>query len=185
MLPEVLQHIDDRRPHLARRSQGTTMISVAPDAAVPLRRPIDRTGAAPGQPLDAAGQRLAAICFDHQMDVVGLDRKVDYAKADAIGSCKRTPQHRKNRIRSKRRQVSTASERHENRMLVIVSRSLDVRNARSYVAGFTARATTASSPAVREREIELPEPAACHLDLALFRPERQDVAEPMSTRAAR
>jgi hypothetical protein len=85
VLPKVLQHVDDRRTHLARRPQGTAVVPVAPDAPTALRGTVDRSGAPPGQTLESSRERLAPVRLDHEMNVISLNREVDEAKVRSIG----------------------------------------------------------------------------------------------------
>jgi hypothetical protein len=54
MLPDILQHVDERVPDLARRREDARMISVGPQLPTPTERAIDRLGDTDGEPLKAA-----------------------------------------------------------------------------------------------------------------------------------
>jgi hypothetical protein len=54
MLPDILQHVDERVPDLARCREDARMISVRPQLPTPTERAIDRPGDTDGEPLKAA-----------------------------------------------------------------------------------------------------------------------------------
>ena len=168
VLPKVLQHVDDRRTHLARRPQRTPVVPVAPDAPVALRGAVDRSGAAPGQALDSARERFAPVRFDHEMNVIGLNREVDDAKVRSIGQRQGSSERGKRRLRSKRRQPPVATKCDEDRMVVVIMRSSDVPDARPPGVGLSTGSLATPSSGGRNRKVQLLGSPTCRLDLALF-----------------
>jgi hypothetical protein len=79
------------------------MVPIAPNASSTPRCSIDRPGAAPGQALDSTRQRPPGIRLDDEMDVVGLNRKMNHAKVDAIGSRQGAAQRPKSSVCAQRR----------------------------------------------------------------------------------
>ena len=80
MLAEVVQHVDQRIPHLSWRGEGTRVIAVAKDATLSPEDAIGGLGDADGEPLDAAGEGSGAVGFDQQVHVIGLHAELRQRK---------------------------------------------------------------------------------------------------------
>jgi hypothetical protein len=61
------------------------MIARAPDRAAPPAAPIDGTGATNREPLQPAGERRRRVCFDDEVQMVGLHGELDDAERVAAG----------------------------------------------------------------------------------------------------
>jgi hypothetical protein len=74
--PPVVQHVDERVPDLARRAQQSDVIAVSPDAPATLERAVDRFRQAHDQSADSGSERLRAVGFDDQVQVISLDAEL-------------------------------------------------------------------------------------------------------------
>lgn len=80
MLSKVEEHVGQGQAHLTRRAQGVGVVAVAPDGAAATAGAVDCPGAANGEALQATHKRLGVVGLDDEVDVVGLDGEVSYAK---------------------------------------------------------------------------------------------------------
>ena len=80
MFSEVLQHVDQRVPDLARGRERAGMIAVVPDLSAAAEQAIDRLRHANDESLDAAAERGAAVGFEEQVHVIVLHAEVENAE---------------------------------------------------------------------------------------------------------
>jgi hypothetical protein len=85
VLAEVVQHVHEGIPYLARRAEHAGVISVAPDSATPPEHPIHGFRDADCEPTDTALEARRLVCFDQEMQVVNLNAEVQDAKSFATG----------------------------------------------------------------------------------------------------
>ena len=111
MLTKILQHIDDRRAHLAGCVKCTGMVAVGPDSTASGRSAVDTAGAAAGEALKSPGEGAAIVGFDHEMKVVSLNGEVDDPEVGTIGPCERLVQDREDPFRSQGRQAAIRTKR--------------------------------------------------------------------------
>jgi hypothetical protein len=80
MFLPVLKNVHDAGPDLVGCTEGASVISIAPDPPCSARRSIDRSRRPNDKRANSEGQRAPITGLDHEMNVIGLDRKVDHSK---------------------------------------------------------------------------------------------------------
>jgi hypothetical protein len=81
VLPEVEQHVDHARPHLARRRERPGVIPVADDLPLAAEDTVDGERQADRQPMNAAAGTACLVSLDDEVTVVLLNRKLDHPEA--------------------------------------------------------------------------------------------------------
>jgi hypothetical protein len=84
VLPAVLEDIDDGLPGLARRAQIVGVVSVGDHAAGAPGHAIELARHAHTESLHGPPEGDLVIRLDEEMEVIGLDREVDDARAESI-----------------------------------------------------------------------------------------------------
>jgi hypothetical protein len=87
MFLPVLKNVHDAGPDLVGCSESASVISIAPDPPCSACRSIDRSRRPNDKRANSEGQRAAVTGLDHEMNVIGLDRKVDHPKAIGRRDC--------------------------------------------------------------------------------------------------
>ena len=85
MLSEVQEDVGHGPPDLARGPELACVIAVTPDGAMAVSGAVNGECAADDQSLQTTSQRPGIIPFNNQMDVVGLNGKMNYAESSPIG----------------------------------------------------------------------------------------------------
>jgi hypothetical protein len=80
MLSEVLEHVHERVPHLARRPQQVRVVAPIPDPSPPLQYAVDGAGHPDRESLHPAREPRRCICLHQQMEMIGLNAEVEQAE---------------------------------------------------------------------------------------------------------
>jgi hypothetical protein len=81
VLPEVEQHVDHTRAHLAGRRQGAGVVPIADDLPFASEDAVDGQRQSNRQPVHAATGTARLVPLDDEVPVVLLDREVNYPEA--------------------------------------------------------------------------------------------------------
>jgi len=81
MLPPVLQHINQRVAHLARRPEGSGVVSIGPYPTAAPEDAVQTLCDPDGEALKPAREGTAIRRFHDEMDVVVLDGELEHAQA--------------------------------------------------------------------------------------------------------
>jgi len=92
MLPEVVEHVHEGRADLARRSEKSRVIPVAPDTSATTEGSIHRLGDADGEALHAAREQCRAVGFRDEVQMICLDAEGHDAEARRARGTERRPQ---------------------------------------------------------------------------------------------
>lgn len=76
MLPPVLQHVDQRVAHLARRAEWTRVVAICPYRTVASEDAIHGFGDAHREPLASPDETVRAVRLNEKMDVISLHAEV-------------------------------------------------------------------------------------------------------------
>jgi hypothetical protein len=77
MLSKIGEHIRKRTPRRARTREHAPVPAIRPQLAPSRNEAIDGASDAHRQPAHSAGKRVLVVCFHQEMEVVGLNRKLD------------------------------------------------------------------------------------------------------------
>jgi hypothetical protein len=76
VLAPVVEHVDQRVPHFARRPEHPRVISVSPNRAATVEGSVHSLGNPDGETLKAAAKTRRTIRFDEQVHVIALDAEL-------------------------------------------------------------------------------------------------------------
>jgi len=152
------------------------MVAVRPDPTVSRSDTIDGAGATAGEALKSSGESAAVVRFDHEMEVISLNGEMDDAEVGSMRASERVAEDGEDPFRSQGWQPAIGTESDQDGMAAIVLLPRDVPDAREPSVWFATRSGPTTTPCGRRGKRELSRRPACHLDLALFRPGRADVA---------
>jgi len=76
MLLEVVEDVDERIAHFARRSKQSRVIPVRPERTAPPAQPVHEAGDPDGQPAHTALESHWFVRFHHQVQMIPLDAEV-------------------------------------------------------------------------------------------------------------
>jgi hypothetical protein len=176
MLAEVEQHIDERRPHLARRAQVVGVVAVTPHAPPAVNGAVDGARTTDRQPLRPAGEREGALCLDDEVDMVGLHAEVDDAEERLAGRSDRALDGGADGGRAERRKPTVSAQGDVDGMPGVMNGARGVRR-RGPRSGTPAPGVRApATPGAGRREGELLSDTAAHRRTASCRPRWREVA---------
>jgi hypothetical protein len=81
VLSPVVQHVDQRIPHLSRRAELAGVIPISPHGTAAAQQAVDGASQPDRQALNAADEARVRISLDEQVHVVGLHTEVHNAEA--------------------------------------------------------------------------------------------------------
>jgi len=131
------------------------VVAIGPDAALAAGGAVDGAGAADGQALEAADERLAGVALDDQVHVVHLDAEVNHPEFVAAGGSEGLAHGGVDGPRAKVRDSGAGAEGHVTGMPGIVGGASVVGHAGAAGSGFATGAAAFSAPGARGGELEL------------------------------
>lgn len=161
VLARVAQHVAQRVPHLAWRTQDAVLVAVDEDTAPAPPEPVQSAGHADREPLQAARQGGPAGAFDDQVQMIRLHAVVHQAKAAALAA--------RNNRGSQRRVLLQAAQRREPRLHAhrhfhwkpgSERRASAVRHVRALAVRLGSRTLAPSAPTVGKLKPRLPQSRA-------------------------
>jgi hypothetical protein len=121
----VEQDISERIAHFARRSQHAHVVAIRENRTGSREHPVHRFREPRTDRLHAAPERVPAVGFDDQMDVIALDRVVVQSEAVSSARCgERALDLKDGAHRAERGNTVSHSERH------VAGKAIDDRSAR-------------------------------------------------------
>ena len=127
MLPEVVEYVHERPADLARRSEESRVISVAPHTSATTEGSIHRLGDADGESLDAACEQHLAFRLGDEVEMVCLDAEGHDPKARRARGPERRPQDGQQSLVPEGRDVDASPQRHVGRASTVMWRAPCVR----------------------------------------------------------
>jgi len=182
MLSKVKEDVDEAVAHFSRRLQRARMIAIAPDRSAAAPGAVESAGGPARQAVEAAAQLIAAVSFNDQVNVIGLDGEVNDTKAAAIRRREGLQKRRERNVGSQRLQPAHRPQHDVDRMARIVRGARGVGNVGSRLGSPSSRARPPPAPSARFGQRKLFGQPSCHLDSAPFSAVPRDgCVEPMCT----
>lgn len=158
MVPRVLQHVDERGAHFARRGERSSVEAIREDGAAPAPETVERAGDPHEDSFHSARQRPPILGFGDQMDVIRLQRELVQPEAEAIASGgERTRDRASSRVPPKTRQAGADADRDVERMVLVQRGSRTMRSSSARTCALPTRTPPSTAPAA-ELELVLTRP---------------------------
>src|SRR5580765_4245204 len=167
MFPPVLEHVEQRVPHLARRRERPKVVAIVPDPSVSSERAIDRLRDTDRQALDAAAQLTKPVVLEDQVDVVALNAEMEQPKSFRGRLRERRSDRHEDAVAPQRRQSPGCPQRDMYWTAAIVHGSPPMWHATSSGCRFPSRAFSPATPCRRRCELELSR-RTVHLDSGTY-----------------
>ena len=114
----VVQHVYERAAQLGRGLQDLLVKALREDLALSPKESVQGAGDADQQALHATGEGYTVLGFDDEVEVIGLHRVVQKAKAEALRAlAKRGAQLRQRRLAAQARQAFDQPHRRVHRVV--------------------------------------------------------------------
>jgi len=151
VLSPVHDHVHEPVPNLAGRAQRPGMVTIVPDSPPATEHTIDRPRNSYRQPGHSSRQTNSVIRFHHQMDVIGLYRKVHDAKPHSRRFPERPPHRDEHALPAQTTQPPRRSHRHVHRLIVLVLWTHPMRDAGPTVLRFPSGIGTLPPPSSKRK----------------------------------
>lgn len=167
VLPHVLQNVDDRQTHFARRSKLPRMVPVRPDGSTPAKCSVEPSRDAYGQPLQSPTQTSFVVSLHDQVKVVVLNAEMQKPERRGRSGGKGRAHGGEGVWRAQRRKPGTRSHGHVHRRAGVVCLAAVMRHALASRGAPPSCASSRSAPGRTRFELQLLH-AACQLDWAEY-----------------
>ncbi len=154
VLPHVVQHVHERVPHFARRTQNARMIAVAPEAALAAERAVDRLRDATGEPAHTTLEVRWPVRFRQQVKMIPLDAEMQDAEALAARGGERVPRADEEPSVPEGGHTMACPQRHMGGTAPIVRGASPVGNRSASRRGLAPGTITSSAPRA-DQQVEL------------------------------
>jgi len=155
MLLAVLDHVDQRRAHLARSEERASMVAVRDHLAAPPGQPVEPTSHPNPESLHRAPQRNLVLNLHQQMKMIALDREVDDPHPQPVPSRRqRRPDRRITPESPKRPQPANDPTSHMDRMPRRQPRPPTMPDPSPSPPSLPPRPTTSPTPPSNHRELK-------------------------------